>query len=199
MVAVVSGSGLGLLNASTANGNSNVGRGRDQIFVNTTTGNLVVQSVDDTLGAMGLDFAAVRTYNSQGLTDEDNNDQWRLGVHQKVVLTTGTVNTAGSVVTKTFGDGADIKYTWNATRSRYESTDGDGANDFLTWNASNSTWTWTDGSSRATEEYGLVGSVQRIRFSRDADGNTVTYNYTGSLLTSLNMANPGNVAANAQT
>ena len=194
MVAVVSGSGLGLFNNSGAAGNSNVGRGREQIFVNTTTGNLVVQSVDDTLSALGLDFAAIRTYNSQGLTDEDNNDQWRLGVHQKVALTAGTVNTAGSVVTKTFGDGTEVKYNWNATRSRYESTDGDGANDFLTWNSTNSTWTWTDGSSRATEEYGLVNAVQRIKFSRDTDGNAITYNYTGALLTSLNMA-----GATAQT
>jgi hypothetical protein len=61
MVAVVSGSGLGLFNHSGAAGNSNVGRGRDQVFVNTTTGNLVVQSVDDTLNALGLDFAAIRT------------------------------------------------------------------------------------------------------------------------------------------
>jgi hypothetical protein len=194
MVAVVSGSGLGLFNNSGAAGNSNVGRGRDQVFVNTTTGNLVVQSVDDTLAAMGLDFAAIRTYNSQGLTDEDNGDQWRLGVHQKVVLTSGTVNQANSVVTKTFGDGSEVRYTWNSTRSRYESTDGDGANDFLSWNAGNSTWTWTDGSSRNTEEYGLVGTVQRIKFSRDADGNTVTYTYTGSLLTSIAMA-----GATAQT
>src|SRR5688572_18247168 len=152
MVAVVSGSGLGLFNNSGAAGNPNVGRGRDQVFVNTTTGNLVVQSVDDTLSALGLDFAAIRTYNSQGLTDEDNNDQWRLGVHQRIYNLTGTVNTAGSTITKVFGDGAEVKYTWNTTRSRYESTDGDGANDFLAWNATNSTWTWTDGSARATEE-----------------------------------------------
>ena len=188
MVAVVSGTGLGLFNNSGAAGNSNVGRGRDQVFVNTTTGNLVVQSVDDTLSAMGLDFAAIRTYNSQGLTDEDNGDQWRLGVHQKVVLTSGAVNQVNSVATKTFGDGSEVKYTWNSTRSRYESTDGDGANDYLTWNSGNSTWTWVDGSSRNTEEYGLVGTVQRIKFSRDADGNTVTYTYTGSLLSSIAMA-----------
>ncbi len=36
--------------------------------------------------------------------------------------------------------------------------------------------------------------MQRIKFSRDTDGNTVTYNYTGSLLSSLNMA-----GATAQT
>src|SRR4029434_4505483 len=93
-------------------------------------------------------------------------------------------------VTKVFGDGSEVVYAWNTTRSRYESNDGDGANDFLTWNSTNSTWTWTDGSSRASDEYGLVNGVQRIKFSRDAEStpNTVTYTYTGSLLTSISMA-----------
>ena len=190
MVAVVSGSGLGLFNSSTstlggagANGNSQVGRGRDQVYVNSTTGNLIVQSVDETLSALGLDFAGVRTYNSQGLTDEDNGDQWRLGVHQRIYNLVGAVNSANSTITKVFGDGAEVVYTWNSTRSRYESNEGDGANDYLIWNGTGSAWTWTDGSSRSTEEYGLIEGVQRIRFSRDADGNTVTYNYSGSLLT----------------
>ena len=185
MVAVVSGSGLGLFNSSTsllggagANGNSNVGRGRDQVFVNTTTGNLVVQSVDDTLSALGLDFAATRTYNSQGTWDEDNNDNWRLGVHQRLLNIPATPGSANSAITKVFGDGAEVAYTWNATRSRYESNDGDGANDYLTWNGS--TWTWTDASSRATETYENVNGVYRIRYSRDTDLNQVTYNYDAS-------------------
>ena len=128
MVAVVSGSGLGLFNSSASslggagtNGNPVVGRGRDRVYVNSSTGNLIVQSVDETLAALGLDFAGVRTYNSQGLADEDNNDQWRLGVQQRIYKLTGTVNTSGSTVTKVFGDGAEIVYTWNTTRLRYES------------------------------------------------------------------------------
>ncbi len=206
MVAVVSGSGLGLFNSSTstlggggANGNALVGRGRDRVYVNTTTGNLLVQSADDILAAVGLDFAALRTYNSQGFTDEDNNDQWRLGVHQRLSAVTGGtgVNTAGSKLTKTFGDGTEVVYTYNTTRTRYEANDGDGANDFI--KVTSGVYTWTDGSTRATEEYAVINSVQRIKFSRDADGNTVTYNYTGALLTSINMANPGAVANNAQT
>jgi len=188
MVAVVSGSGLGLFTGTGLSGNGQVGRGRDQIIVNTTTGNLVVQSVDETLSALGLDFAGIRTYNSQGLTDEDNNDNWRLGVHQRLLNIPATPNSVGSTITKVFGDGAEVIYTWNATRSRYESNDGDGANDFLTWDSANSRWTWTDGSSRATETYESVSGVYRIRTSRDADLNTVTYNYTGSLLTNIAMA-----------
>ena len=210
MVAVVSGSGLGLFNSSASslggagsNGNPVVGRGRDRVYVNSSTGNLIVQSVDETLAALGLDFAGVRTYNSQGLADEDNNDQWRLGVQQRVYKLTGTVNTAGSTITKVFGDGAEVLYTWNTTRSRYESGDGDGANDSLTWNGTNSRWTWTDGSARSQEEYGLIDGVQRIRLSRDADGNTVNYNYDDAvnlkLLTSITMVNPTGLPANAQT
>src|SRR5262245_19002659 len=135
MVAVVSGSGLGLFNSSVsalggqgAAGEGRVGRGTDRVYVNSSNGNLIVQSMDESLVALGLDFAAVRTYNSQGFFDEDNNDQWRLGVHQKLsAVTGGAVNTAGSRLTKTFGDGSEIVYTYNTTRSRYESGDGDGA------------------------------------------------------------------------
>ncbi len=190
MVAVVSGSGLGLFNSSSASGNANVGRGRDQVFVNNTNGNLVVQSVDDTLSALGLDFAGIRTYNSQGLTDEDNNDQWRMWAHQRLTAVTGGagVNTGGSSLKKIFGDGSEVTYTYNTTRSRYESTDGDGAHDFLNWNGT--VWTWTDGSSRTTEEYALVNGTLRLKFSRDTDGNTVTYNYhaTTFLLDNIVMA-----------
>jgi YD repeat-containing protein len=210
MVAVVSGSGLGLFNSSASslggagtNGNPVVGRGRDRVYVNSSTGNLIVQSVDETLAALGLDFAGVRTYNSQGLADEDNNDQWRLGVQQRIYKLTGTVNTSGSTVTKVFGDGAEIVYTWNTTRLRYESGAGDGANDYLTWDGATSRWTWTDGSARTQEEYGLVDGVQRIRLSRDADGNSITYNYDDlvnlKLLTSVTMVNPTGLPANAQT
>jgi YD repeat-containing protein len=202
MVAVVSGSGLGLFNSSASslsgdnNSNAQVGRGRDRYYVNTTTGNLIVQATDETLSAIGLDFVGVRTYNSQGTLDEDNGDQWRLNVHMRLSAVTGGtgVNTAGSRLTKTFGDGAEVVYTYNTTRARYESTDGDGANDFLTWNGS--VWTWTDGSSRVTEEYASIGGVQRIRFARDTDGLVTTYNYTGSLLTSINLARPNTTDAN---
>ncbi len=94
--------------------------------------------------------------------------------YKKIVLT-GVAGQANSYITKTFGDGTEVRYAWNATRSHYESTDGDGANDCFS--QSGATWTWTNGSSRAKEDYLDVAGVLRIRFSRDADGNTVTYNF----------------------
>ncbi|HEV7610186.1 MAG TPA: hypothetical protein VGO61_22835 [Steroidobacteraceae bacterium] len=182
MVAVVSGSGLGLFGTTGSSGNPNVGRGGERVSVNTATGNLIIQGVDETLGARGLDLALVRTYNSQGLLNDDNGDNWRLGVNRRVFALTGTVNTAGSTITKVFGDAAQVVYTYDTTLGRYVSTDGDGAHDTLAFNATTSEWTWTDESSRNTETYDSQG---RLSASRDSDGNLVSYIYTGALLTQI--------------
>src|ERR1051325_7751117 len=191
MVAIVGGFGLGLFNTSAAvlganapTGNPTAGRSSERIYVNSATGNLILQDSDERLNAVGLDVALIRTYNSQGLLNDDNADNWRLGVYERVFGLTGAVNTAGSTVTKTFGDGADVVYSYDPTLGKYVAKDGDGANDTLTWNAGNASapWTWTDGGARNTETYN--GSGQLIN-SKDADGNTVTYAYTGSLLTSV--------------
>ena len=122
MVAVVSGSGLGLFGSSLstlggagASGNATIGRGGDRVYVNTATGNLIVQSQDEILRALGLDLALVRTYNSQGLMNDDNGDNWRLGVHQRVFGLTGTLNAEGSTVTKVFGDGREVLYRYDAS------------------------------------------------------------------------------------
>ncbi len=59
------------------------------MYVNSTTGNLVIQGEDERLRALGLDALVTRIYNSQGLLDDDNGDNWRLGVHQRVFGLTG--------------------------------------------------------------------------------------------------------------
>jgi YD repeat-containing protein len=198
MVAVISSGNLGVY---TANGSTRGAPGPNgseqnpqQIYANTSTGNLVIQQRDELLAALGLDLSLVRTYNSQGLMDDDNGDNWRLGIHQRVYGLTGTVNTAGSTVRKVFGDGADILYTYNTTLARYVSTDGDGAHDTLAWNTGTSQWTWTDGSDRNTETYDSTG---RLISARDPDGNPVSYIYTGALLTRVDFVGDG-VPANLQ-
>jgi len=187
MVAVVSGAGLGLFGSSIstlggagAAGNAVVGRGNDRVFVNTATGNLIVQSQDERLSALGLDLALVRTYNSQGLTDYDNDDNWRLGIVRRVIELTGTINTAGSTVKKVFGDGREVLYSYVDSTTGYRSTEGDGAHDTLKY--ASSQWTWTDGSARNTETYNSSGFLTS---SQDADGNTISYSYTGNLLTHI--------------
>src|SRR5215471_2048718 len=187
MVAVISSGNLGVFTANGSTrgtpGTTGSGANPDQVFVNSTTGNLVIQQRDESLATVGLDLALVRTYNSQGLMDDDNGDNWRIGVYQRVYGLTGTINTANSTVHKVFGDGADVLYTYNATLQKYVSTDGDGAHDTLSYN--NGAWTWTDGSNRNTESYDWTNGVGKILNSKDADGNTLTYTYTGSLLTQV--------------
>ncbi|MFC4312678.1 DUF6531 domain-containing protein [Steroidobacter flavus] len=187
MVAVVSSAGLGLFGSSVsalggigASGNGAVGRGNDRVYVNTANGNLIIQSQDEHLSSLGLDLNLVRTYNSQGLLDDDNGDNWRLSLHQRVYNLTGNANTAGSAVTKVFGDGREVIYRYDVARQRYISTEGDGAHDTLTYSVGG--WTWMDGSSRSTEIYNSAGLLTS---SADTDGNAVSYEYVGSLLTEI--------------
>jgi YD repeat-containing protein len=164
MVAVVNGSGLGLFTSRGSSGSAGLGQSHDQVFVNSTTGNLVIQGVDEILTATGADLAVTRTYNSLGITDGDNNDGWRVGILRSLVIT------AGVSIVKTFGDGARVTYNWNGTE--YVSTEGDGAHDKIT--ASGAQWVWTDGSGRNTETYDSTGKILN---SRDASGNSVTFTY----------------------
>ncbi|MES1192309.1 MAG: RHS repeat domain-containing protein, partial [Steroidobacter sp.] len=170
------------LGKNGVSGNSNLGQGNEQVYVNTATGNLVIQHQDDFLSAIGADLNIIRTYNSQGKLDDDNGDNWKIGLYRRVYNLAGTVNTAGSTITKVFGDGAEVVYTYDQTRGVYVSSEGDGANDTLSYNTSTSQWTWTDGSSRATENYDTTGKLTQ---STDADGNVTSYSYTGTLLTQV--------------
>ena len=113
MVAIVSGSSLGVSLTSMATGQNGLtgsaalGRHGQQIFVNTANGNLVLQNSDDHLVGKGLDLFAQRTYNSQGTFDGDgNNDNWRLGFYRGLDSLTGTINSAGSTIWRTDADGA---------------------------------------------------------------------------------------------
>jgi YD repeat-containing protein len=216
MVAFVSGNGLGLGNSSSdilgpqgTVGNSSLGRSGDQVFVNGSTGNLVVQRQDDFLSVLGQDISVVRTYNSLGLADGDNNDGWRLGVAKGLGNLSGGINTAGSTITRTDGDGSVSVYTWSSTLQAYVSTDGAGSYDTLKYKAAAdglpASWTLTDGDSQATETYDWTSyttvddrrrpvtiSSGKIISTSDADGNRVSYGYqafgSGFLVTSLTAA-----------
>jgi len=123
MVAVVTGAGLGLFNASNnvlgaggVLGQALQGEDGSLAWVNAASGNLVLQDVDTSLSGVGVDLALLRTYNAQGtLTSAANGLGWSWDEERTVTLTTGTVNTSGSQVTRTTGDGASSVYTFNGT------------------------------------------------------------------------------------
>lgn len=87
MVAFVSGGGVGLLDSSAAVlgqrgvvGAAAGGQAGEGAYVNTATGNLVLQHRDDYLAAGGADLVMTRTYNAQGKLTDDNGDNWQLGL-----------------------------------------------------------------------------------------------------------------------
>ncbi|MES2937303.1 MAG: DUF2235 domain-containing protein [Pseudomonadota bacterium] len=199
MVAIVSGNSLGLGLTSWATlgergqfGTASLGQAGEQSFVNVATGNLVLQDRDDVLAAPGIQVDALRTYNSLGLLDDDNGDNWSTGAFQKNgnLQLTGTPNTAGSTVTRTARDGAQATYLWSAAGQNYLGTAGDGAHDTIAYDSASQTFTWTDGSSGATEQYRKLatGKYALVR-SADAAGNATTYSYDGAgLLTRVQAA-----------
>ncbi len=202
MTAIIAGNQLGLSNGSLnvlgsqgALGQASQGRAGEQVYVNAATGNLVVQNRDEFVAGRGLDLSLLRTYNSQGLLDGDNNDNWRIGVYRKVYNLIGTVNTIGSTVTRVDADSAESVYTYDATLNKYVNHDGGGAYDTLTYASAAQVWTWTDGDTQVIESYdaadggritqvqdnaaGLVAQVQ------DASGETAYLDYAGNNLTDL--------------
>src|SRR5258708_28098133 len=134
MVAIVAGNGVGLSNSSLALlgqggvlGDAQQGRALDRVYVNAATGNLTIQRTEEGLAAVGPDISVARTYNSLGQLVDDNADNWQPGLYKKVYGLTGTVNTAGSTITRRDTDGTEIVYTYKPSLSVYVATDGDRA------------------------------------------------------------------------
>jgi YD repeat-containing protein len=191
MTAIVAGQGLGLTNTSAnllgsggQQGLAAVGRSGEKVYVNAANGNLVVQQQDEWLVGRGPDVAVLRTYNSLATSDGDNGDNWRLGLSRKVYGASGTLNMAGSTVTRVGEDGAQSLFTFDTSRALYVSKDGTGSFDTLSWDAASNSWTWTDGNSRVQERYdGLNGG--RLTQVVDTDGNALTVVYNASGLVNL--------------
>jgi YD repeat-containing protein len=189
MVATVSGNGLGLsltslttLGQLGSSGNASHGRGNEAVYINTANGNLVLQHQDDFLASRGLDAQALRTYNSQGLFTDDNGDNWSNGAFAQQLRLTGTRGTAGSTLTRTNRDGAQSVYTYSTGTDSYVNSDGAGAFDTITYDSATGQYVWRDGSTGTQERYESA-TTGRLLSATDAAGNTLTYTYTGNLLT----------------
>ncbi|MFA5711917.1 Ig-like domain-containing protein, partial [Mycolicibacterium sp.] len=179
MVAVVAGTGLGLerssgfvLGSAGQLGQALVGRGGDNVYVNASTGNLVVQNTDEMLFGLGADSVFDRTYNAQAASGN-----WHRSATRRITGLDGTPNTAGSTVKRISWDGSDVTYTYDAALGAYVAREGEGGYDRLS--LAGQTWTWTDGASRTVELYDNANGG-RITSSRDADGNGLTYTYNAS-------------------
>ncbi len=202
MAAIVTGAGAGIYNTSlnllgSAQGDPRLGRFGDNVYINSATGNLVIQQQDEFLSGTGLNTQLIRTYNSQGQWsdngwDGDNSDNWRLNVYQRLssVIGGNGVNTAGSSLTKTYGDGHVATFIYDTNLQVYTTPDGQGANDSLQYNTVTQQWTFTDGSPDVVEIYDNQG---QLTATRDAHGNGYTYIYSNGLITQITDIQSGSI------
>jgi YD repeat-containing protein len=191
MAAIVSGNSLGLeltslktLGAQQFTGNALQGRAPQGTYVNAATGNLVVQAVDGFAVGGGPDVQTLRTYNSQGLLDDDNGDNWSSGVFAQPLVVSGALNALGSTIARTSRDGAVAIYTFDSVAVRYVSTQGDGAHDTITYLATQSRLEWRDGSTGLSQRYEASGAY-RLLSEVNPDGEKLTYAYAGARLESV--------------
>ena len=183
MASIVLGSDLGTQNSSlnkvgatNLDGLGASGKAGEQVYVNTATGNLIIQNVDENLVGSGVDTSILRTYNQFGQVDGDNDDNWRIGFYRKVYNLTGTVNTAGSTVTKINSDGSESLYIYDDAAGKYITTEGAGAHQSLSFNSTNNEWTWSDAQGDLLEIYDANNSGRLTRTITRAN-ETTTYSY----------------------
>jgi YD repeat-containing protein len=189
MTAITAGAGLGLERSSAfvlgSRGQLGVaahGRSGENVWVNASDGNLVVQRTDEMLIGNGTDDSVTRTYNSQsGYTPNG----WMESFQRKVTGLAGTANTTGSTVKHIAADGSDVTYTYNTTGAYaglYTAKEDDGPLDTLAY--SGGVWTWTEGRAQTRETYDSANGG-RLTSRVDLDGNTLgfTYNPSGQLVT----------------
>ena len=182
MVAIFSGNGLGFQRSTVSTlgargllGDATVGRGGDQIFVNAATGNLVVNRKDEFLIGRGPDALYSQTYNSSS-GSSDPALAWAQGIHRVLHSITGTINAAGSTISRRDGDGHSSVYTFDSAKGAYVTTEGGGSHDEIRY--ASGAWTWTDGDSRMRETYTALSGVPGEHFVStvvDVDNNTQTY------------------------
>ncbi|HEX7814109.1 putative Ig domain-containing protein, partial [Dyella sp.] len=181
MVAVITGGGLGLGNTSLTQlgqaqgGAASLGQGGDAAYVNAATGNLVLNGVSEGLVFDGLSLNLVRTYNSFGQASASGH--WSYGFHRSLGGLTGSLNTAGSTITRTADDGSTEVFTYDSNRGLYVASGQSGARDTLSWNAGTSTWTYIDRASEQPETYDASGRLSTIGTPL---GMVFTLSYNGS-------------------
>ncbi len=191
MVAVFTGTGLGLFNTSltqlggSSGGSSGLGQLRGGQSVNLATGNLVLQELDENLLVRGLSATLLRTYNSRGTVAGQGQDGWVTGFERRVTLS-GALFDAASTVSLTKGDGQTQVFVYKSDNV-YVSTDGAGAHDTLLWDGD--FWNYVDGEKTRHEIYGdesvngrLLGFTDFKNFSLASTEFTLLYDSSGRVL-----------------
>jgi len=129
----------------------------------------------------GMSLDMLRTYNSQGQMSGDNG--WLFGFGRQVGGLTGTLNTAGSTVTRTGDDGSTVTYAYDPASGNYVSQGQSGTEDTLHWDATKGGWQWTDGATHNVETYDAAGRLASL--TNPQTGASFTFTWQGNQLTQV--------------
>jgi YD repeat-containing protein len=194
MVSIVGGSELGLnansgkvLGGQGETGTAGQGRAGEGVTVNAVTGNLVLQRRDEFIAGQGLDLNTLRTYNSRGEFDGDNDDQWALSYSRRITGYGFNVFVDGDWITRANEEGVTETYIYESALDAYVYRKGDGSYDTITLVIEDEMVTssiWTDGTTQTREIHDfLSGTLQKIV---DINGNELTINRNANgLVTSV--------------
>ncbi|PHV05358.1 hypothetical protein CSQ96_20900 [Janthinobacterium sp. BJB412] len=175
----------GVLGQQGILGNAVHGNSKEAAYLNIANGNLVLQDSDDFLAAHGVNVALTRTYNSQGALNDGNGANWKYGLVKQVNGLVGTVNTAGSKVYRTAGDGSVALFSYNAAKAAYLSNDGAGAYQSMTFNSAANEWTWRGDRNDLLGTYEVYDGANNGRVVRAGDAVGIrqkyAYNAAGQL------------------
>jgi YD repeat-containing protein len=189
MVAIVSGSTLGINNSSLARlgqqgiyGSASQGSANEGAYVDVANGNLILQDLDNQLAGIGGGISTLRTYNSEGALS------WRIGAGSQSLSPVVDGQTYPAVILVNNADGSQRAFN-NVGGASYAAADlNGGVADTLVQQA-DGTYVLTDGSTGAKQIYAGSGSYHLLA-SIDANGNTTTYTYgSNGLLASVTDAN----------
>lgn len=188
MAVIVGGNETGLLNTSFAFSNRNdrtsqgdAGHG-EQLYVNASNGNLVIQHQDVFLPSLGDDFVLARTYNARGRIDDPakpNDGEWRFSTNIRLYV---KYSGAQKYFEVEFGDGSIFDYRINPSTGLYVSTDGAGAFETIADLGSGNppfVLTRSDGSTLNFDAQGRLTSML------DTNGVRISYVYSGDQLTQI--------------
>ncbi|WP_179958116.1 RHS repeat protein [Chitinimonas arctica] len=174
MATIVFGNQLGIPSRQLLAAQDGLGQMGTGIYLNAATGNLAVQDRDELLLGRGGGMRVLRTYNSQGGLDGDNNDNWRIGVYRQVRLEAGVAGQPGSSLIRVGEDGAELRYRFDEADGSYRA---EGQLDSIA--LAGGEWRWRSEDGRLTERYS-VAQQGRLTAQEDADGNASLYEYAAN-------------------
>lgn len=169
---VFSGSGLGLTQGRGISSAQNTSKNDEKISLNISNGNLVIQSRDEWLLGAGNDIQALRTYNSLGLFDDENQDNFRFGHHRYLK------NFNSEIITLVEADGHESTFAWNENEQLYTQVTGSGRLNTLRQNEEH--WILERTGEGTQEFYHSIDGVFRLTKMTDSENNWVDFVYNDS-------------------